>query len=210
MQTLRDTATAVSLICRDALPEGAQISNTDEVILGGFPNTCTVCPMTEVCLEDKAVKVSGIVKIAVVEELPVYGVDVVVGNDLGRKEAVTNPIVSESPDDSKVMVVTRSGFDTQDEESNLGLLDLFRQPPEDGSRGSASQNVSETDDKVHDNNVCVDEESTSTRYASRGGNRPNDANSDTSSSSSSNSEEDVSLLSVDKDTLSGCRKKITR
>ena len=94
--SLRDTASACSLILRSALPEGAEISFKDKVILEGIPGADVICPSTKIRIEDKLVQTTGAVKLLIVDALPVFGVDLVVGNDIGRKPPVATIVMSES------------------------------------------------------------------------------------------------------------------
>ncbi|XP_066947060.1 uncharacterized protein [Macrobrachium rosenbergii] len=104
---LWDTGADASLIRRDSVPTRTVIITKEQVMLGGFPNTCVVCPLLEVNLESRGV--SWEVKLAVVDSLPVDGIGVIVGNDLATSKCV-NPILSELP--VPELVVTRSGLDT--------------------------------------------------------------------------------------------------
>ncbi|XP_068221744.1 uncharacterized protein [Palaemon carinicauda] len=119
---LRDTGAAVSLVRRESVPRNVIISMKEKVMLGGFPNTCVVCPLLKMKLESQLV--TGDVKLAVVDTLPVDGVDIIVGNDLTTSKCV-NPILSEVQ--VPEMIVTRSGLDTDIdyghrlfEDSNVG------------------------------------------------------------------------------------------
>ena len=58
--------------------------NQDEVgLICGFPNTTTPCPLLSVILETEYCK--GLKALAVVKELPMNGVDVILGNDQAER-----------------------------------------------------------------------------------------------------------------------------
>ena len=78
-----------SLILRSALPDDFVEAKAEHVLLGGFPNTVTSYPRENIYLDSKWSK--GTVKLAVIDKLPVGGVDVVVANDLADRDNVENP-----------------------------------------------------------------------------------------------------------------------
>ena len=134
---LRDTGALHSLILRSALPDGFAETNTQYVLLGGFPDTVSSWPLEKVFLESKWGR--GYVELAVVDKLPVRGVDVVVANDLVDGEEVSSPVIwrvagqeasaefLEDRAESPISVVTRSKGQPVD----LGEVNLDLQVAED-------------------------------------------------------------------------------
>ena len=112
---LRDTGAAISLLLKSSLPENFQAKGGEYVIVGGFPDSCTSCPIETLFINTDLVR--GNCKVAVVEELPVSGVEFLLGNDLVRGKRVCNPIVMSDPlPDMDVGVVTRTGLSTSFED----------------------------------------------------------------------------------------------
>ena len=112
---LRDTGAAISLLLKSSLPENFQASSREYVIVGGFPDSCTSCPIETLFINTDVVQ--GNCKVAVVDELPVSGVEFLLGNDLVRGKRVCNPIVMSDPlPDMDVGVVTRTGLSTSYED----------------------------------------------------------------------------------------------
>ncbi|XP_068225915.1 uncharacterized protein [Palaemon carinicauda] len=77
---LRDTGSCQSCILETSLPKDFSRKGQDFVLLGGFPDTVTSWPVEEVYLESPLV--TGRLKLAVVNALPVSGVDLLIGNDV--------------------------------------------------------------------------------------------------------------------------------
>ena len=77
---LRDTGAAVSVIHRKSLPEGFVQQNNDFVLLGGFTETVASCSLEVLSIDTNLVK--GPVKVAIIDAVPVEGVDFVLSNDL--------------------------------------------------------------------------------------------------------------------------------
>ena len=70
------------------------------VLLGGFPDTVTSCPVEDLWLDSELFK--GQVRLAVVDKLPIEGVDVILANDLvsvkrAGTSSVVNPLLSLRP-----------------------------------------------------------------------------------------------------------------
>ena len=132
---LRDTGAVQSLILESVLPEGAEVSKEDYVLVGGFPDTVTPCPLLDVFLDCNLVNSN--CKLAVVPSLPVEGVELLLANDLAGGKVSTNPYVSTLPvvedsdtlDESQflspVSVVTRSRAKGVDMEKPLDLSDSW-------------------------------------------------------------------------------------
>ncbi|XP_066952268.1 uncharacterized protein [Macrobrachium rosenbergii] len=75
---LRDTGAARSLLLRSRLPLNVKIANY--IILSGFPDTVVSAPVVE-----GEIDISGVVKsinLAIVDKLPIPGIDGILGNDL--------------------------------------------------------------------------------------------------------------------------------
>ena len=126
IQILRDTGAAVSLVCRSKLPKDLVWSDQEYVLVGGFPNSCVSCPVQKVFLDTSLVK--GYVKLAVVDTLPVRGVDLLLGNDLVKGESFDNPIITKDPvTDGGVQVVTRSGVFTTNDDLDLDF-EIIQEP----------------------------------------------------------------------------------
>ena len=116
VNVLRDTGALQSLILRSALPFDYEERKTEYILLGGFPNTVSSCPLESLFLKSKWF--NGLVRLAVVDVLPMKGVDVIIANDIAVGSPVTFPIVNDGKKieivscDSKwncpVNVVTRS------------------------------------------------------------------------------------------------------
>ena len=110
---LRDTGATQSCVLRSSLPTTFQCRKNNFVLLGGFPNTVVSCPLVELHLE--STQYTGVFRFAIVEALPVLGVQAVISNDIAGKEMPSGAIkYSGIPTDSvevvssPVSVVTRS------------------------------------------------------------------------------------------------------
>ena len=79
---LRDTGATQSLICKRSVPKGFVNQGDEWVLLGGFPDTVTSCRLGDFWISSDLVE--GQAKLAIVDRLPVPGVDVIVVNDLGK------------------------------------------------------------------------------------------------------------------------------
>ena len=126
---LRDTGTAVSLLLRSSLPKGCCLESNEVILVGGFPNSCTPCPILSLYLETEPVK--GTVKLAVTDQLPVKGIELLLGNDLVRGKGSSNPVLRKVPiPDVEVAITTRSGLITDNEgDLNLNLEDSTNNVP---------------------------------------------------------------------------------
>ena len=151
---LRDQGATVSVVRRESLPRKVKVSTREQVMLSGFPNTCVTCPLIELDIQSKLV--SGRMKVAVSDSLPVDGVDMIVGNDVGSMPC-NNPILCEIP--LPELVITRSGVDTNEdydfslfEDSNVSSVDS-----DDGRGGSEKVlggGMHENAGPLHVGNVC--------------------------------------------------------
>ena len=91
---LRDTGALQFVILRSALPDNYVEAKSEYVLLGGFPDTVSSYPREDIYLDSKWSK--GTVKLAVVDKLPVGGVDVIVANDIVDGDIMRNPVVENS------------------------------------------------------------------------------------------------------------------
>ncbi|XP_066964303.1 LOW QUALITY PROTEIN: uncharacterized protein [Macrobrachium rosenbergii] len=115
---LRDTGAAISVVLKSSLPDDSVTG--DEFILIGVSDACIPCPLQTIYLDTDYV--TGLVKVAVTDTLPVKGVDILLGNDLGKESCLVNPIVMKTPvPEAEVAVVTRSGFCTDSDNYDLDL-----------------------------------------------------------------------------------------
>ena len=91
---LRDTGAAQSLIVEASLP--ADFKVTDEcVLIGGFPDSLVTCPLLQVYLDSELIK--GCFKVAIVQSLPIEGVDMILANDIAKGRVVTEPLLVSKP-----------------------------------------------------------------------------------------------------------------
>ena len=132
---LRDTGAMQSLILRKSLPPDFVSKQSEFVLLGGFPDTVTSCPVEDLFLESSLVK--GQVRLAVVDKLPINGVDVIIANDLMNTEKTFTsseavPLVTPRPNPTEhtdklftVAAVTRSKEKKENEQYLSNLGDLF-------------------------------------------------------------------------------------
>ncbi|XP_068243247.1 uncharacterized protein [Palaemon carinicauda] len=138
VKLLRDTGAAQSIILRSVLPEGLSQGQEKFVLLGGFPRTVTACPLVELVLNSKWVK--GPMSLAIVDELPIKGVDVIVANDCEMRTPGNFPLVQGKSvkTEKPVFVVTRSGAQGKSREMDcMGLDKLFEK---NGSEVSVTGN----------------------------------------------------------------------
>ncbi|XP_068247887.1 uncharacterized protein [Palaemon carinicauda] len=80
---LRDTGSARSLVLGTSLP-GLTAYSGNYVVLGGFPNTVVSAPLVEVRLSFPGY--DGITELAVGDNLPIRGIDGILGNDMLNRE----------------------------------------------------------------------------------------------------------------------------
>ncbi|XP_069185915.1 uncharacterized protein [Procambarus clarkii] len=92
---LRDSGAPQSLILENSFPEGISANGTQKVILGGFPSTLYVAHLVQVRLESQHFK--GECRLAVVDSLPIKGIDVILANDLALGLLPNCPVVVEDP-----------------------------------------------------------------------------------------------------------------
>ncbi|XP_069176776.1 uncharacterized protein [Procambarus clarkii] len=92
---LRDSGAAQSLILETSLPEGISADEMQKVILGGFPSTLYVAPLVQVHLDSQHFK--GECRLAVVDSLPIKGIDVILANDLALGLLPNCPLVMDNP-----------------------------------------------------------------------------------------------------------------
>ncbi|KAI2644687.1 Transposon Tf2-9 polyprotein [Labeo rohita] len=92
---LRDTGAAQSFILADILPFSATSFTGNDVLIRGIEMHCVNVPLHTVYLKSDIV--SGPVSLAVRPQLPVEGVDLILGNDLAGGTVFPRPIVSHKP-----------------------------------------------------------------------------------------------------------------
>lgn len=93
---LRDTGSAQSLIRESSLPFSSETHTGNNVLIRGIEMGCTSVPLHIVHL--KSDLISGLVSIGVHSQLPVDGVDMILGNDLAGSKVFPYPIVTAEPD----------------------------------------------------------------------------------------------------------------
>ena len=125
LKALRDTGCAQSLILSEALPPNFERRNSKFVLLGGFPDATVSTPIENFWVDFKGTK--GIRPLAVVDSLPIQGVQCIIGNEFSHGQQCEVPIIGHHPETREIAVVTRSkrslikdAFDDGD------LTDLFR------------------------------------------------------------------------------------
>ncbi|XP_076031970.1 uncharacterized protein LOC143019877 [Oratosquilla oratoria] len=137
LSILRDTAAKQSLILAQALTNPQLTYLHSDVLLDGIGGTRR-CPLHKIYLTSDLV--TGPVEVAVIDSLPVPGIQPLLANDLAGSK-VTLPIVTESPNlvlDSPLdnlnlypaCAVTRSQSRKVDEEDSFDLTCLFSSEPE--------------------------------------------------------------------------------
>ncbi len=92
---LRDTGSAQSFILEHRLPLSADTYTGFDVLVRGIEMSCINVPLHMVHL--KSDLVSGAVKLGVRKQLPVEGIDLIIGNDLAGGEVFPTPIVTHIP-----------------------------------------------------------------------------------------------------------------
>ncbi|KAL0172150.1 hypothetical protein M9458_032461, partial [Cirrhinus mrigala] len=95
---LRDTGSAQSIILESTLPFSSKSYTGNNVLIRGIEMGCTSVPLHTIHL--KSDLISGPVSIGVHSQLPVEGVDMILGNDLAGPKVFPYPIVSAKPDAS--------------------------------------------------------------------------------------------------------------
>ena len=125
LKALRDTGCAQSLISSEVLPPNFQRQNSKFVLLGGFPDATVSTPLENFWVSFRDTK--GIRPLAVVDSLPVQGVQCIIGNELGQGQQYEIPIIDRHPETRKVAVVTRSKRSlVKDAFEDGDLSDAFR------------------------------------------------------------------------------------
>ena len=106
---LRDTGAVQSCILRSLVPEDLVLRSDKYVLLGGFPRTVTSCPLVEFFID--SCEFRGKCHLAVVDALPIDGVDCVIGNDIAGKAG--SNLIGQEPrqvydcDDNRVIVCSK-------------------------------------------------------------------------------------------------------
>ncbi len=96
---LRDTGAAQSFISVGVLPFSDTTFTGNEVLVRGIEMCCVNVPLHTAYLKSDIV--SGVVNLAVHEQLPVEGVDLILGNDLAGGIVFPTPIVTHMPNTSQ-------------------------------------------------------------------------------------------------------------
>ena len=94
---LRDTGAVQSCILRSLVPNELVLRSDKYVLLGGFPRTVTSCPLVEFFVD--SCEFRGKCLLAVVDALPIDGVDCVIGNDIAGK--ARSSLLGQGPRQSK-------------------------------------------------------------------------------------------------------------
>ena len=81
---LRDSGATQSCVLRSSLPKEFKFQRNNFALVGGFPNTVVPCPLEKLYLDCKRFK--GYYRFAVVDALPIEGIQVVIGNDIAGVE----------------------------------------------------------------------------------------------------------------------------
>ncbi len=92
---LRDTGSTQSFILEEALPFSSASHTGASVLVRGIEMGCAHVPLHKVNLQSDLV--SGLVDLAVCAQLPVKGVQVILGNDLAGGKVFPCPVVSCTP-----------------------------------------------------------------------------------------------------------------
>ena len=141
VKCLRDTGAAQSLIVSRIVPSDIVENCLDYVLLGGFPNTVSSWPLVEVEINSSTMK--GKHKMAVVDHLPVEGVEVIMANDIMGMNTVVNPVVCLIPEVTKeINAVTRSQVENSENEALTDVVRLF------DSNSNNSRKLSKVGDKT--------------------------------------------------------------
>ena len=137
---LRDTGATQSLILKSALPINCEMIEGECRVVKGFPDGWATCPVVKLNL--RSTIINGMVKVAVVDEFPVGGVDFVLGNDLAGEKVISEPLLLCKPGEnavsgdsggwndivSPVAVVTRArGKNQVSGDSSPNLTQLFNE-----------------------------------------------------------------------------------
>ena len=139
---LRDTGATQSCILKSALPNDFVSKGDSFILLGGFPCTVTSCPLEEVYL--KSDQYNGKFKFAIVDRLPVEGIQVIIGNELACGSDTSKSVQLETGlgedcievNCMPVSVVTRSQKVVTGDEEDLGPVDLDSLPEILGGNGT--------------------------------------------------------------------------
>ncbi|KAI2661490.1 Retrovirus-related Pol polyprotein [Labeo rohita] len=139
IRILRDTGASHLFVLRDILPFSAESHTDTDVLVCGFGMGCINVPLHRVYLMSDLV--TGLVTLGVCSQLPVDGVDLILGNDLAGGQVFPRPIVIYElytikifePDAQFISVfpvcaVTRAQSQKFGDVTNLSDTVLFSQP----------------------------------------------------------------------------------
>ncbi len=94
VKILRDTGSVQSLICEKVLPPAAGYTGAN-ILVRGIGSGCLNLPLHDLYLRSGLI--TGPVTLAVCAQLPVDGVDLILGNDLAGEDVFPRPLVSSNP-----------------------------------------------------------------------------------------------------------------
>ncbi|XP_069195558.1 uncharacterized protein [Procambarus clarkii] len=124
---LRDSGAAQSLIVKNSLPEGVSVDGRQQVVLVGFPRTQYIAPLVTVHLDSPYF--SGTCALAVVDTLPVAGIDVVLANDLVTDWSTNLPkVADESTGTARSEVTTGNGNVQVKTDPDVNMFNLSSHP----------------------------------------------------------------------------------
>ena len=104
---LRDTGSAQTMILREALPKGFKVQGREFILLCGYPDGMSTSPLEVLKLTLPHGNILG--PLAIVDKLPIAGVQCIVGNDFDKGIVSGWPImVSSPPAEAEVAVLTRA------------------------------------------------------------------------------------------------------
>ena len=92
---IRDTAAAQSLLVEGVLPLSEETSTGENALVRGCGLAWFEAPLHDVYLQSGLV--TGLVTVAIRPDLPLEGVDMILGNDLAGGEVFPTPIVVNNP-----------------------------------------------------------------------------------------------------------------
>ncbi len=139
IRILRDTGASHSFILREMLPFSTESYTDTDVVVRGFGMGCVNVPLHHVFL--KSDLVTGLVTLGVCLQLPVDGVDLILGNDLAGGQVFPRPLVVHEPSTTgiseldtqfasvfPVCAVTRAQSQKVEDVFDLSDTVLFSQP----------------------------------------------------------------------------------
>ncbi|XP_069184051.1 uncharacterized protein [Procambarus clarkii] len=144
---LRDNGAAQSLIVRDSLPKGVSVDGRQKVVLVGFPLTRYVAPLEQVHLDSPYF--SGTCTLAVVDTLPIAGIDVVLGNDLAIGWNNDHPKIVDEPAVGAIRSEVTAGNINTQVQADVKLYNLFNSPSTQHIENIPTDSVESSPDEKH-------------------------------------------------------------